>query len=403
VGALIVWFREKTAGPLHEGSLIAFMRGVNPKSFIVQLAVVFILAFFLHWVIDNTVSNLTRLQIASGFDFLNMRAGVGIPDTLISYTEDSTYRRAMLAGFVNTVFLAAICIVTASMLGLTIAFGRLSQNWLLRKLCLIYVEVFRNLPLLLVILFWYFGILQQILPSVRESFVLPFHIYINQRGIYFPAFHWQGGGTLLAIILAGIVLTVLTAFLVRKKKQPADGKKHFPAFYFLFPLLLLSAIFYLIQHFGRFDIPQWRTFNIVGGASISPEFLALFLALSFYTAALISEIIRAGIEGVDSRFKEAGASLGLHSGLIARLVTLPLALRTIIPMLSSQYMSLIKNTSLAVALGYSDIMRVGNTVLNQTGQAVEVVVIWMLTYLGLCLVVSVFMNWLNRKMALVER
>lgn len=398
-----MWFREKTDEPLHEGSLTVFIRGVNPKSFIVQLAVVFILAFFLHWVIDNTVSNLTRLQIASGFDFLNIRAGVGIPDTLISYTEDSTYRRAMLAGFVNTVFLAVICIVTASFLGLIIAFGRLSQNWFLRKLCLIYVDVFRNLPLLLVILFWYFGVLQQILPAVRESFVLPFHIYINQRGIYFPAFHWQEGPvTLLAIILAGIVLTIVTALLVRKKKHSADGKKHFPAFYFLFPLLLLSVIFYLLQHFGRLDIPQWRTFNIVGGASISPEFLALFLALSLYTAALISEIIRAGIEGVDSRFKEAGASLGLHSGLIARLVTLPLALRIIIPMLSSQYMSLIKNTSLAVALGYSDIMRVGNTVLNQTGQAVEVVVIWMLTYLGLCLVVSVFMNWVNRKMALVE-
>lgn len=401
---MIVRFREKTAGPLYEGSLTAFIRGVSPKSFIAQLAVVFILAFFLHWVINNTVSNLTRLQIASGFGFLNMRAGVGIPDALISYTEDSTYRRAMLAGFVNTVFLAAICIVTASLLGLMIAFGRLSQNWLLRKLCLIYVEVFRNLPLLLVILFWYFGVLQQILPSVRESFVLPFHIYINQRGIYFPAFHWQGGQiTLLAIIAGGIVLAGVTVLLVRRKKHSADGKKHFAAFYFLFPVLLLSAVFYLLGHFGRFDIPQWRTFNIAGGASISPEFLALFLALSLYTVALISEIIRAGIEGVDSRFKEAGASLGLHSGLIARLVTLPLALRIIIPMLSSQYMSLIKNTSLAVALGYSDIMRVGNTVLNQTGQAVEVVVIWILTYLGLCLVVSVFMHWINRKMALVER
>jgi len=358
----------------------------------------------LHWVIDNTVANLAQLQIASGFGFLNMRAGISIPDSLIPYNEDSTYRVALLAGLVNTIFMSVLCIVAASFLGLVIAFGRLSHNWLLQKLCLAYVEIFRNLPPLLVILFWYFGILQQILPPVRQSFVLPFSIYINQRGIYFPAMHWQGGWFLpLAVIFAGIFSSVAITFIVHKRKYFSNRGQHVLSVSFLWLILLLSAMFWLFGSYGQFDNPQLQTFNIAGGASISPEFLALFLALSFYTAALVSETVRAGMEGVDAGLKEAGAALGLHSGQVTRFVTLPLALRIIIPPLASQYMNLVKNTSLAVAIGYSDLMRIGNTVLNQTNQSIEVVVIWMAAYLGLSLVVSVFMNWFNFRAALVER
>lgn len=381
-----------------------FLRGKTIRNLIVQLAVILLLALFLYWVIRNTVANLTRLQIASGFDFLNMRAGISIPDSLISYNEDSTYRVALLAGLANTVFMSVLCIVTASLLGLVLAFGRLSRNWILRKLCLAYVEIFRNLPPLLVILFWYFGVLQQILPSVRQSFVLPLHIYLNQRGIYFPALSWQGGWFSAALLLfSGFVFIVVIVWRIRRKRYWPGKQRYAFLMDFLLAGMILPGIVWLAAKGSRFDVPKLRTFNVTGGANVSPEFLALFLALSFYTAALISEIIRAGMEGVDPGLKEAGASLGLRSCLIARLITMPLALRIIIPPLASQYMNLVKNTSLAVAIGYSELMRVGNTVLNQTNQSIEVVIIWIGAYLGLSLIVSVLMNWFNHKTALVER
>jgi len=373
------------------------------KTFILQLAVIAALAFFVHWVIDNTVANLARLQIVSGFGFLDMRAGISIPDSLIPYSEDSTYGRALLAGLVNTVFISVLCIGVATVLGTAIAFGRPSGNWLLRKLCLAYVEIFRNLPPLLVILFWYFGVLQQVLPPVRQSFAWPLHVYINQRGIYFPALHVQDGGFGVLFAAGLVIILALAVFSMWRRKKPLSGTMQVSRRANLAGMfVLLVLVCWLMIYYGRFDIPQLGTFNITGGASVSPEFLALFLGLSLYTAALISETIRAGITGVDAGLKEAGASLGLHPRTIARFITLPLALRIIIPPLASQYMNLVKNTSLAVAIGYSDLMRIGNTVLNQTNQSVEVVVIWMIAYLGLSLLVSVVMNWFNHKTALVE-
>lgn len=373
------------------------------RSFLIQLLCLLLVLGGLHYFFTNAADNLTRQRVASGFGFLHMRAGIFIPDSLIPYNTDSTYGRAFLVGFVNTIFMSVLCIVSATFLGFCIAFGRLSHNWLLSKLCLIYVEVFRNIPVLLVILFFYFGLLQQYLPPVRESIVLPFHIFINQRGVYFPAWRWQGDfygadGLLLPFLL--LALALLSVFVLRLPKKTLLFSRFSIKF-----IAILAALFafYCLWRGFAVDMPQQSRFNIIGGGSISPEFSALFLGLSFYSAALIAETARAGIEGVDKGLKEAGASLGMRSGIIARNITLPLALRIIVPPLSGQYMNIAKNTSLAVAIGYSELMRIGNAVLIQTNQSVEVVLLWVFAYLAICLLISVFMNWFNYKLLYAER
>jgi general L-amino acid transport system permease protein len=315
-----------------------------------------------------------------------MRAGISIPDSFIPYSEDSSYTLALISGLLNTILMSVFCIFTSSILGLTIAFSRLSQNWLLQKLCMIYVEIFRNLPPLLIILFLYFGILQEILPPVQKSLSLPFHIYINQRGIYCPALHFQK-----IWLWSSSIICLSGFFIIRRIKNP------FNQYILLLHLMIsLAFIVWLFYHDTFLELPKLETFNITGGRNISLEFLALFLSLSLYTSALISETIRTGIEGVNNSLKETGLSLGLAPGLVMRLITMPLALRIIIPPLTSQYVNLIKNTSLGIAIGYSELMRISNTVLNQTNQSLAVVIIWMGSYLSLSLIVSTVMNWLNK-------
>lgn len=374
------------------------------KRFFIQLFSVLLVLGGLHYFYVNAVDNLTRQHIASGFDFLNMRAGISIPDSLIPYDSNAAYKTALLAGFVNTVFMSVLCISAATIAGFCIAFGRLSKNWLLSKICLAYVEIFRNIPVLLVILFFYFGILQQYLPPVRESFALPFHIYVNQRGIYFPALHWSGGfwgKDGLALPCLFFAFAVLSLFMLRSALAGALPLRR-NLIKALAGLAFIAGLYYLWRGFTM-DMPQKGRFNIAGGGSISPEFSALFLGLSFYSAALIAETVRAGIEAVDKGLKEAAASLGMTNSLIARTITVPLALRIIVPPLSGQYMNIAKNTSLAVAIGYSDLMRIGNTVLIQTNQSVEVVLIWIIAYLALCLIISALMNLLNYKLLFAER
>jgi len=378
---------------------------LRSKGFYIQLIALAVLLFAVHYFYSNTVANLTRQHIASGFGFLDMRAGITIPDSLIPYNIDSPYKTALLAGFVNTVFMSVLCIIAATALGFAVAFGRLSQNWLLSRLCLAYVEIFRNIPVLLVILFVYFAVLQQYLPPVRNSLILPGDIYINQRGIYFPALVWHGGiwasGGFAWPCLA-VILAVLFCLGRRFFAQTGRGKAGRILCRAAAVILVLGALYALARGFS-FNLPQKGRFNIQGGGSTSPEFMALFLGLSLYTAALISETVRAGILGVDEELKQAGASLGMRRGQIARFITLPMALRIIVPPLSGQYMNAAKNTSLAVAIGYSDLMRVGNTVLIQTNQSVEVVLIWIIAYLAICLLISALMNGLNYRLLYTER
>jgi len=387
----------------HDGGGTSLLYDPRVRGIFYQIVVFVAVVGVIYWIVGNTVTNLQRANIASGFGFLKGRAGFDVSQTLISYNSDSTYARAFLVGLVNTLYVAGLGVVTASIIGFLVGIGRLSRNWLIRKLCTVYVEVFRNIPPLLVIFFWYFGILST-LPSVRESISGPLHTYINTRGFFMPAPVWGEGAWLM---LAALALGIVASFVVArwaKRRQMATGQPFHTIRVALALIIGLPVLAFVATGFPvSFDLPKLGTFNLTGGAQIKPEFLALFLALSFYTASFIAETVRAGILGVSKGQTEAAYAVGLRPGPTMRLIIVPQALRIIIPPLSSQYLNLIKNSSLAIAIGYPDLVAVGGTVLNQTGQSVEVVAIWMVIYLGISLVTSAIMNWFNAKMALVER
>jgi general L-amino acid transport system permease protein len=373
------------------------------RSIFFQVVLVLVLIFGVWWIVDNTIENLRRSNISTGFGFLRGRAGFDISDSLIQYSSDSTYGRAILVGFWNTVIVAVAGIITATLLGFIIGVGRLSRNWLLRKIAMVYVETFRNIPPLLVIFFWYLGVLS-VLPAPRDSIVLPFGSYLNSRGFYFPRFIWGDGSWL---ILAGLIVGIgLSWFVARRARarQMATGQQ-FPVFRAGLALIIGFPLlgFVLAGLPLTIDFPKAGTFNLTGGFNVKPEFLSLYFALSFYTAAFIAEIVRAGILGISKGQSEAAAALGLRPATALRLVIIPQALRIVIPPLTSQYLNLTKNSSLAVAIGYPDLYAIGGTILNQTGQAIEIVVIFMVIYLSISLLTSLFMNWFNAKMALKER
>ena len=381
----------------------SFINDPKVRGIFFQVLVIVLIVAGTWWIVNNVIDNLRRSNIASGFAFLRSRAGFDIAESPIAYTSDSTYGRAILVGFLNTLIVAATGIVTATVIGFVVGVGRLSNNWLIRKICTVYIEVFRNIPPLLVIFFWYFGVLS-VLPGARESIHLPFESYINNRGVYFPRPVWgEGSGLVLAALVIGIALAWFVARRARQR-QMATGQP-FPVLWTSIALIVgLPVLAFVLSGFPlSFDIPQQSTFNLTGGFQIKPEFLSLYLALSFYTAAFIAEIVRAGIIGVNRGQTEAAEALGLRPRQTLRLVVVPQALRIIIPPLTSQYLNLTKNSSLAIAIGYPDLVATGGTVLNQTGQAIEIVVIWMVIYLGISLATSAFMNWFNAKMALVER
>lgn len=373
------------------------------RGIVFQVLLMAALALGLWWIVGNTIENLHRSNIATGFDFLKGRAGFDIANHLIDYSSDSTYGRALVVGVLNTVVVAVAGIVTATIIGFLVGIGRLSHNWLIRKLATVYIEIFRNIPPLLVILFWYQGVLA-LLPSVRQSLALPFGSFLNNRGIYFPAFIWGDGAWL--VLAALVVAVVLSWYVARRAKarQAATGQQ-FPVFLTCLGLVVgLPLLAFALAGFPlTFEFPQKGTFNLTGGVNIKPEFLSLYLALSFYTAAFIAEIVRAGIVGVPRGQTEAFSALGMRSGQGLRLVVIPQAMRIIIPPLTSQFLNLTKNSSLAVAIGYPDLYAIGGTILNQTGQAIEVVVIFMVVYLSISIATSVLMNWFNTKMALKER
>jgi general L-amino acid transport system permease protein len=388
----------RTAGPRSSVLNDPRVRGI-----LYQIVLFVLLVLFIYWIVGNTVDNLRRLNISSGFAFLNQRAGFDISQSLIAYTSDSRYSRALLVGLLNTLLVAAAGIVTATVIGFVVGIARLSNNWLIRKIALVYVEVFRNIPPLLVIFFWYFGVIS-VLPAARDSIALPFGAYLNQRGFYLPKAIWGDGAWLIPLGLA--LAVVMAVFVARRarQRQEATGQQ-FPVMWTNLGLIVgLPLLAYFAAGMPlSFDYPQKQTFNLTGGFSVTPEFLSLYLALSFYTASFIAEIVRAGILGVSKGQSEASFALGLRSGQALRLVVVPQAMRIVIPPLTSQYLNLTKNSSLAIAIGYPDLTAVGGTILNQSGQAIEIVAVWMVIYLGISLATSAFMNWFNAKMALVER
>ncbi|TIO07589.1 amino acid ABC transporter permease [Mesorhizobium sp.] len=387
----------------EEPSRGSFINDPKVRGIFFQAVVIIVLVALVWWIVQNTIDNLTRLRIASGFGFLRGRAGFDISDSAIAYSSDSTYGRAIVVGFINTLIVAAAGIVTATFIGFILGIGRLSHNWLIRKICMVYVEVFRNIPPLLVIFFWYSGVLS-VLPPPRESINLPFGSFLNQRGFYFLRPIWGEGSWL---ILVALLLGIAMAWFVARKahqRQMATGQQ-FPVFWTSTALIIgLPLLAYALSGFPlSFDYPKQSTFNLTGGFQVKPEFLSLYLALSFYTAAFIAEIVRAGIMGVSKGQTEAAGALGLRPGSILRLVVIPQAMRIVIPPLTSQYLNLTKNSSLAIAIGYPDLTATTGTVLNQTGQAIECVLIMMVVYLALSLLTSAIMNVVNARMALVER
>ncbi|RUM25239.1 amino acid ABC transporter permease [Rhizobium vallis] len=368
-----------------------------------QVLTIVLLVTFVWWVAHNTAVNLARANIASGFGFLNGRAGFEVGQSLIAYSSDSTYGRALVVGLLNTMLIAVTGIITATIIGFIIGIGRLSRNWLIAKLCTVYVEVFRNIPPLLVIFFWYSGVLA-VLPNARESLHLPLRSFLNNRGLSFPKPIFGEGFWLVGIAFVIAIVAVIVTARWAHRRQAATGQPFHTIWVSIGLLIGLPLIAFLIAGAPlSFDYPIAGKFNLTGGSVVGPEFMSLFLALSFYTAAFIAEIVRAGIRGVPKGQTEAAAALGLHPSSVTRLVVIPQAFRIIIPPLSSQYLNLTKNSSLAIAIGFADLVAVGSTTLNQTGQSVEVILIWMVVYLSLSIVTSLLMNWFNAKMALVER
>jgi general L-amino acid transport system permease protein len=382
----------------------------NPalRSYVYQAITIIVIVWAVYYAWTNAAANLARANMQAGFGFLNSRAGFDIAQTLISYSSDSTYFRALQVGLLNTLVIAFFGVITATIVGLLIGIGRLSPNWLISRLCTVYVEIFRNIPPLLVIFFWYLGVLA-LLPAIRTIFQ---HVkdnpgaifFISNRGIYMPApIFGEGFGIVVAAFILGIVLAI--AFTIwANRRQLATGQRP-PVLWVNLALIILFplAVFFVMGMPLTLDYAIPGSFNMKGGMVIGPEFLALYLALSLYTASFIAEIVRAGIRGVSKGQSEAAYALGIRPGLTTRLVVLPQALRIIIPPLTSQYLNLIKNSSLAVAVGYADLVAVGGTILNQSGKSIEIISIWMLIYVSISLITSLFMNWFNAKMALVER
>jgi general L-amino acid transport system permease protein len=369
-----------------------------------QVALLLALVFAFGWVVQNVAANLRRQNIASGFEFLDRISGFDVAQSLIEYSNVSTYGRAFWVGLLNTLLVAVLGIVFATLLGFVIGIARLSSNWLIAKLAAAYVEIVRNIPLLLQLFFWYFAVLKN-LPAPRQSYVLPGGAYFNVRGLYLPAPVLQPGFELvLGALVAGIVGTIGLRWWTRRR-QLLTGRR-LPL---LWPSIGLLVGLPLMVHLAAgapmtLDYPELAGFNFRGGIAVQPELIALLLGLAIYTASFIAEIVRAGILGVPKGQTEAAQALGLSRGQALRLVIVPQATRIVIPPLTNQYLNLTKNSSLAVAIGYPDFVSVfAGTVLNQTGQAVEVILMTMGVYLGISLVTSLFMNWFNRRMALVER
>lgn len=387
----------------EEPSRGSFINDPKVRGVVFQAVVVILLVASVWWIVHNVIDNLQRLHISSGFGYLKSRAGFDISVSAIPYNSDDTYGKAIVVGLINTLIVAVAGIITATIIGFIVGIGRLSHNWLIRKICTVYVEIFRNIPPLLVIFFWYSGVLA-VLPVVRESINLPFGSFLNQRGFYLPRAIWGDGSWLIFVaLLVGIAMAWFVARTARQR-QMATGQQ-FPVFWTSLALIVgLPILAYALSGFPlTFDFPKQSTFNLAGGFHIGPEFLSLYLALSCYTASFIAEIVRAGILGVSKGQSEAAGALGLRPGSILRLVVVPQAMRIVIPPLTSQYLNLTKNSSLAIAIAYPDLTATAGTVLNQTGQAVENVLIMMVVYLVISLVTSAVMNVVNARMALVER
>jgi general L-amino acid transport system permease protein len=371
--------------------------------FQIVLAVLVVYLAYTGW--TNMNANLQAAGIASGWGFLNTNAGFAISQSLIEYSQaSSTYGRVYLVGLINTLVVAFAGIIFATIIGFIVGVARLSKNWLIRRLATVYVESLRNVPLLLQIFIWYFGVLR-LLPQPRNGLDFGFLGLLNNRGYFAPKPVWGEGAAFIfyAFIAACVIAWAISRWAY--KRQMATGQI-FPSFLVGLGIIVVLPLIVFVAAGSplSWDIPEAGGFRPKGGMTIIPEYIAMLVALSTYTASFIAEIVRAGILAVSGGQTEAAHALGLRSGPTLRLVVIPQALRIIIPPLTSQYLNLTKNSSLAVAIAYPELTSVfAGTALNQTGQAVEIISLTMLTYLTISLLTSLFMNWYNSRVALVER
>lgn len=373
------------------------------RSIVWQILIVGIVVALVWYLVSNTNHNLAARRIATGFGFLYRTASIPIGESLIPYNPTvNTYGHALLIGVLNTLKVAVVGIVLATVLGTLIGVGRLSKNWLLARLAAIYVETLRDLPVLLQLLFWY-GLLQS-LPAPRQSLRIGNAVFLSNRGIKLPELIWAPGLTWAAVALVAGLIGTAAWSRAATRRQEATGVR--PRTWPVTVALLVALPVAVWAAFGApfaWEKPELHGFNFTGGLTVTPEYAALVLGLAIYTAAYIAEIVRAGIQSVSLGQWEAAGALGVRHGVVLRKIVLPQALRVIIPPLTSQFLNLTKNSSLAVAIGFQDIVSIANTTLNQTGQAIEGIAVIMAVYLTISLSISLLMNWYNARITLVER
>jgi len=383
---------------------VSFLRNEKVRGILYQLITIVGFVLFTMYIAQNTAHNIEARGIKSGLDFMQSTAGFDITESPIHFDQHSTHWDVFKVGLTNTLIISFFGIVLTTILGLIIGIARLSSNWIISHLASGYIETFRNIPILLQILFWY-NVVLAAMPSVRQSYSFFDSIFINQRGIFVPKPIFEDGAGLIG---AAVIAALIIGWLINKwaKKRHDDTGKEFPVFWTnlaIFILLPLLAYF-LAGKPVHFDYPALKGFNFKGGKTFTPEFLALLFALTIYTATFIAEAIRSGIEAVNKGQKEAATSLGLTPSQSLKLVVLPQAIRISIPPIINQYLNLTKNSSLAAAVGYPELVTIfAGTSLNITGQALEIIGITMLTYLVISLLVSLVLNWFNKKMKIKER
>lgn len=382
---------------------IPFWRNKRVIPIMLQFLFVVLVVLTGFFFVNNALAGLQRIGIKVGFDFLSLTASFSIGEKLIEYAPTDSYGRAILVGMVNTVKVSIVGIILATVLGVFMGIARLSNNWLARFISGLYVEVVRNTPVLVQIFIWYLAIFVSF-PKIQD--VQPvFSSYFSNRGIVIPWFHTQEKTTLWLLFIVGGIILAIYLWKTKLKQQVETGERKYPFFWASgsFIVIALIAFFITKQTPFAWSVPTIEGTRFEGGQRLTPEFGAILFGLVFYTASYITEIVRGGIQAVSKGQIEAARALGLKNGTTLRLVTFPQAIRVIIPPVTSQYLNLAKNSSLAVAAGYPDLFNIGSTVINQSGRAVEVISIMMICYLSISLLTALFMNIYNRRMKLVER
>lgn len=395
--------QKNKAGTAPKNSGASILYDESFRAIVFQILMIAGVALFVWFLVSNTLTNLETRNIKTGFSFVEQEAGFDINQNVIAYTPADTYGRALVVGLINTLIVAVVGIFFATILGTVIGVARLSTNWLVAKLASAYVEVVRNIPLLLQLFMWY-GVFTTAFPPVREAWNPFGSTFVSNRGFHIPTVAWDTGFTVGAVAMA-VAFVIWFVLVKRANKIQASTGQRPPSHLIGFGLFLILPVIAWAVMGAPWEVsaPTAGRFNIRGGVTITPELVALLFGLVFYTAGFIAEVVRSGILAVSKGQWEAGEALGLRRRRILNMIVLPQALRVIVPPTTNQYLNLTKNSSLAVAIGYPDLVSVANTTMNQTGQAIESIAMIMAAYLTVSLSISFFMNWYNKRIALVER